>query len=183
MPFDIDVHRRRSIRLPGYDYASAGAYFVTLTTWQRESIFGEVVDGEMILGGLGEIAAREWRRSEELRAEIHLDAFMVMPNHLHAVILIRDVGAHGRAPLRGPSIRDAPSRQPRSLGSLVAGFKSAATRRINETRNSPGIPIWQRNYYERIIRDEDELNRIRQYILDNPAKWAEDPENPAVAVK
>ena len=103
-----------------------------------------------------------------------------MPNHIHGIMVIRDqsgvVGAHGRAPLP-----QTPHRQPRSLGSFVAGFKSAATKRINVIRGTPGQSVWQRNYYERVIRTDAELNHIRQYIADNPAYWDEDPENPSAA--
>jgi REP element-mobilizing transposase RayT len=146
---------------------------------QRESIFGLVENGEVILSAIGKIVAGEWLRSADIRQEIELDDFVIMPNHLHAIVAIVDdttsVGAHGRAPLRAG---DSPTyRPPRSIGSLVAGFKSSATRRINDLRSMPGVPVWQRNYHDRIIRDEQELNRIRQYIIDNPAKWDEDPEN------
>ena len=181
MPQDSDAHHRRSIRLRGYDYTSPGAYFVTITTWERGCLFGAVVPTGMVLNDLGDIVASEWRRTAEIRPEIRLDEFVVMPNLMHALIVIRDVGAHGRAPLRTGNQPVVPTRQPRSVGSLIAGFKSAATRRVNEARNTPGVPVWQRNYYERIIRDDEELDRVRQYILDNPAKWNEDPENSATA--
>jgi len=181
MTYDPERHHRRSIRLQGYDYAQTGAYFVTIVCQGRELLFGDVVDGAMVLSPYGEIARDEWRRSAAMRAELELDAFVVMPNHVHGIVKIAsleeagaDVGAHGRAPLHRP---------PRSLGSFIAGFKAATTKRINAARQTPGQPVWQRNYYERIIRDEEELNRIRQYIVDNPACWEEDPENPAVANK
>jgi len=169
------------IRLPGYDYTSQGSYFLTLVTFGREPLFGEIGNGEMTLGPLGSILADEWRKSAVIRREIHLDEFVAMPNHLHAIVHIRDVGAHGRAPLRPDTGTHAPVRPPRSIGSLIAGFKSAATKRINEHRGAPGLQAWQRNYYDRIIRNEAELARIRQYIIDNPAHWDADPENPVVA--
>jgi REP element-mobilizing transposase RayT len=97
----------------------------------------------------------------------------VMPNHVHGIVVIRDVGAHGRAPLPSP-----PHRLPCSLGSFVAGFKSAATKRINAIRRTPGLPVWQRNYYEHVIRDEDDLDRVRRYIAENPLRWEEDQKNP-----
>jgi REP element-mobilizing transposase RayT len=180
MRFDQDLHRRRSIRLPGHDYASSGAYFITMVTKDRECLFGGVSAGEIRLSEFGDIVVREWLRSAEIRKELSLDAFVVMPNHLHAIAHIRRVGAHGRAPLRTSSdgVRVRPER---SVGSLVAGFKAAATKAINQSRTTPGVPVWQRNYYERIIRNEAELARIRQYIWENPATWLADPENPAVA--
>ena len=162
--------------MSGYDYAEEGAYFVTVVTHQRECLFGGIADGEMRVDGYGEVVRDEWLRSVQIRREIELDAFVVMPNHLHGIVVIRDVGAHGRAPL--PL---APHRSPRSLGSFVAGFKSAVTKRINTMRRTPGLPVWQRNYWERVIRDERELDRVRQYIAENPLRWDEDPENPAMA--
>ena len=173
MKYDPGKHHRRSVRLPGYNYAQAGAYFVTFVTHQRQCLFGEIVDGEMLVGSHGDTVMEEWLRSAEVRREIELDAFVLMPNHVHGIVIIRDVGAHGRAPLPPTS-----HRPPRSLGSFVAGFKSAITKRINLLRETPGRPVWQRNYYERVIRDDAELNRMRQYIADNPACWEEDVENP-----
>jgi REP element-mobilizing transposase RayT len=151
-----------------------------VVTHQRECLFGEIVDGVVRASAHGEIVSEEWLRSALVRPEIELDTFVVMPNHIHGILIVRDQsmgdGAHGRA--HKPSRpRSAPVRAPRSLGSFVAGFKAAATKRINALRGTPGVPVWQRNYYEHVIRNEEELNRIRQYIMDNPAGWAEDPEN------
>ncbi len=171
--------KRRSIRLGGYDYAQVGGYFVTLCTHRRRSLFGEIVHAEMKLNSIGKIAEAEWLRSAELRAEIVLDEFVVMPNHLHGIVLIREkpevaaAGATGRSPLRptGP-VR-------RSLGALVAGFKAAMTRMLRDGEVIGCSPLWQRGYYEHVIRDERDLDRIRQYIADNPRRWAEDSDNPA----
>ncbi len=175
--------RRRSIRLKDYDYAQPGAYFITIVTHHREMLFGRVVDGEMALNAYGEIVREEWFRSAEIRAEIELfpDEFVVMPNHIHGIVWIVEtgpVGATGRSPLpphdqppRGPT--------PRSLGSFIAGFKSAVTKRINALRNTPGAPVWQRNYYEHIIRTERALDAIRRYIAANPLRWHLDRYNPA----
>jgi len=177
-------HNRRSIRLKGYDYAQAGAYFVTICTQNRECLFGDVVDGKMALNDGGRIVANEWERTAAIRREIELNKWVVMPNHLHGIIVIADnVGAHGRAPLPDDAPCNVPTstvftRPPKSLGSLIAGFKSAVTKRINELRKTPGALIWQRNYYEHIIRDERSLNRIREYIANNPAQWDTDRENP-----
>jgi len=182
MIYDPTRHHRRSIRLPAYDYAAPGAYFVTLVTHARESLFGQVIDSEMRLNVLGEVVAEECRRTGEIRREIQLDAFVAMPNHVHAVVIIgHGVGAHGRAPLlqQHDALSRAPlHRLPRSLGSFVAGFKSAVTKRINEMRGTPGLPVWHRNYYEHVIRNEEELDRIRQYIAGNPTCWDHDRENP-----
>ena len=181
MAINTDRQRRRSIRLRGYDYARAGAYFVTMVTHGRACLFGEVVDGEMRLNLFGRLVREEWFRSVEIRCEIRLHPaeFVVMPNHIHGIVWLTDtVGAHGRAPLlRGGPLR----RAPRSLGSFVAGLKSSVTKRINTLQQAPGVPVWQRNYYEHVIRDEKSLRRVREYILNNPARWAFDEENPAVA--
>ena len=152
---------------------------------------GDIVDGNVRLNQLGEIVKEEWLRTEQIRPEIAMDEFMVMPNHMHGIIVIRDdipnksVGAHGGASLWGrrtPKDRahiHAPlRREPKTLGSIMAGFKSVVTNRINSLRKKPPTPLWQRNYYEHIIRDEDDFNRIRQYIIDNPMKWDEDENNP-----
>ena len=185
MPLDMDARHRRSIRLPGYDYASDGAYFVTIVTKDRESLLADIDGMAVCLTDIGKIVEEEWVRTAEVRAEVELDAFVVMPNHVHGIVVIAGptaVGAHGRAPLRQPEDGTTLVRRPRSLGALVAGFKSACTTRINALRDHPGVPVWQRNYYDRIIRNEAELNRTHRYILDNPAHWHEDPENPAVSL-
>ncbi|MGB6836408.1 MAG: transposase [Dehalococcoidia bacterium] len=186
MTYSPPPHHRRSIRLPAYDYAQPGAYFLTVVTHQRQCLFGEVVDGQVLVSAYGEAVGQEWLRSTQIRREIQLDAFVVMPNHIHGIVIIdgQTVGAHGRAPPgHAPPGRAPPGRAPlhrsaRSLGSFIAGFKSAVTKRINEMRRTPGLPVWQRNYYERVIRNEEELRQIRQYIIDNPAQWDEDVENP-----
>ncbi|KAB2893020.1 MAG: hypothetical protein D8M52_10235 [Chlorobi bacterium] len=161
-------HHRRSIRLRGYDYSQSGAYFITICTYQRKCLFGEVVKAKMQLNELGEIVAEEWVKSAIIRPEIHLDEWIVMPDHFHGIVLLPDRvewGASGGKPIL--------YRPPRSLGSMIAGFKSAATIRINRLRGTPGTRVWLRNYYERIIRDEAALHKIRKYITNNPMKWAQ----------
>lgn len=167
---------RRTIRLAGYDYTQSGAYFITLTTKDRARVLGEVTAGRMRLSRLGEIARDEWLKTDTIREEVELDVFQVMPDHLHAVMFLRgatggDSGAqaHSRAPV--PGCGSTLARPARSLGSLVAGFKSAVTVRINTARGTPGVAVWQRNYFERVIRSQRELQRIREYILDNPRRW------------
>jgi REP element-mobilizing transposase RayT len=199
MTYDPLRHRRRSIRLKGYDYTQPGAYFVTVCTQDRACLLGEVVDDQMRLNDIGRIVLEEWFRSSKIRKEIELcsDEFVVMPNHIHGIVWIvkhddagtinagmSDVGATGRSPLQTPGGRSSQHRPcgptPRSLASFVAGFKSVATKRINEYRGTPVAVVWQRGFYEHIIRNEESLNRIRQYILDNPMRWAFDRENPVV---
>jgi REP element-mobilizing transposase RayT len=174
MKYNPDIHHRRSIRLKGYDYSQAGAYFVTICTQNRECLFGDVLNGEMVLNDAGKIVADEWMRTGEIRDEIELDEWVVMPNHFHGIVMIR----RGDRPV-APTL---PGPRPKSIGSLMSGFKSAVTKRINDIRNSPGAKIWQRNYYEHIICNENELNSIREYIVNNPLKWEFDRENPDVSI-
>ena len=166
------MHQRRSIRLKGFDYAQSGAYFVTICTKDRECIFGKIVDEEMRLNDKGAIVYAEWLRTTEIRINVITDEFIIMPNHLHGIIMINN----GRGVLQyAPT--ESPFRSPsQTIGAIIRGFKSATTKQINELRGTPGKPVWQRNYFERVIRDEDELNRIREYIIFNPAKWAVDKE-------
>jgi REP element-mobilizing transposase RayT len=151
-------------------------YFVTICTHRRRCIFGDIVDSDMRPNALGRIVAEEWHRSAEIRREIMLDAFVIMPNHMHGIVHIEytTVGATGRSPLRRPD----PGRY--SLSSFVGGFKAATTTQINGLRGTPRQPVWQRNYYEHIIREERDLDPIRDYISANPANWPTDRENPAL---
>lgn len=177
---------RRSIRLPGFDYTRPGVYFVTICAHERTCLFGDVVNGVMRVNNLGEIVREEWERSAEIRAELTIDAYVVMPNHMHGIVLI-DVGAHG---VRPRNMDDhvcrahgrAPLRPPKSLGSFIAGFKSATTKRINTLRHTPTHPVWQRNYYEHVIRNDPDLAVIRDYIADNPARWDNDENHPGGAI-
>jgi putative transposase len=232
--FDPSRHHRRSIRLPGYDYRSAGAYFVTICTHQRELLFEDPV--------LRRVAEALWQRIPRHFPHVQLDAWVVMPNHVHGILVIAGDTTRGEAsqenvpstdpmvssgtesagqliagdasPLRqrgagsspenvssmdviAPGETDSaeqsiagdasPLRErptglaPGSLGAIVGNFKSVTARRINRVRGTPGAPVWQRNYYEHVVRDERALNAIRQYIADNPARWAWDTYNPAAA--
>jgi REP element-mobilizing transposase RayT len=155
---------------------------VTLSAYRKEHVFGTVLDEHVVLSAFGHVVREEWLRTWDLRPEVTLDEFVVMPNHFHAIVVINDessdytaVGAHGRAPRW--SAERPNGRAPRSLGSLIAGFKSSVTIRVNQLRGTPNTPVWQRNYYDHIIRDEAELHRIRRYIRDNPRTWATDPDN------
>jgi len=181
------VYHRRSIRLKGYDYTQAGAYFVTLVSRHRECIFGEVEEDQVHLNPIGIIIEASWKNLEH-NFPIILDKWVIMPNHFHGIIFL-DPNRTGEALANRRMNRSeskmanaSPQRpigtQSGSLGAIIQNFKSISTRKLNKARSTPGIPIWQRNYYEHIIRDEDELNRVRQYILDNPLKWALDQENP-----
>jgi len=197
MAFNPDIHHRRSIRLRDYDYRSDGAYFVTLCTYQRECLFGEVVDGEIRLNEYGRIVESIWEELSARYPVIDLDSFVVMPNHVHGIIAIAgndDVGAIHESPLRespgsgdnygannNGAIRELPLRNRRSmtLPKVIGYFKMNTAKRINALRDNPGCPVWQRNYYEHVIRNETDLTNIRHYIANNPLKWDLDENNPA----
>ena len=192
MRYDPEVHRRRSIRLRGYDYQQAGAYFVTICTQGRTCLFGEVLDGEVVLSPFGQVVAEEWNRTAAVRPEVDLDAFVVMPNHVHGiVVLIGDeveppVGATRWLARSPTALGGSPSTPPRltsgSLGAIVGQFKSITTKRISTQRGTPGAPVWQRNFYEHVIRSDASLDRIRAYVEGNADTWAADqlhPNNPS----
>ncbi len=177
--------RRKSIRLKEYDYTQPGAYFVTICTYRRAHLFGQVVDGEMRLNAFGKIVWEEWFRTAQVRPYVELfeNEFVVMPNHIHGIIWIveHDVGATRRVAPTSRRVAPQPPRGPvpQSLGAIIAQFKSVVTKRINTLRGTPGAPVWQRNYWEHVIRTERALNAIRRYIIENPARWHLDRYNPA----
>ncbi len=197
MTYNPDIHHRRSIRLKGYDYSRAGAYFVTICTQNRACLFGEIVNGKMILNDAGWMVNIVWDEMQNNYPGVETDEFIIMPNHIHGIIVL--VGAGPRAcPDTGP--RACPDTGPRacpdngqpqitgqpqgvaptlSLPDVVHRFKTMTTKRYTDGVKKNGwqpFPgkLWQRNYYERIIRDENELNNIRQYIRDNPMNWQND---------
>ena len=181
MPHNLP--KRKSIRLPDYDYTTPGAYHVIICTHKHECLFGEITDGVMRLNAPGLIVVEEWKRSSEIRREIGIDMFMVMPNHFHGIVIITNpnavyMRATSRSPLQRPVIPKPRGPKPKSLGAFIAGFKSAAAKRINILRNTPNRPVWQRSYYEHVVRNENELNRIREYMLNNPLRWEIDRNNP-----
>lgn len=167
---------RKSIRLPHYDYASAGAYFVTIITLDRKPLFGRTQNEIVRLNRYGGIAQDRWEQIPIHFPFVRLDAFVVMPNHVHGILFFEEsdlpVGAQHAAPLRQDRMRV----QPGSLGAIVRSYKSAVTRAINQIRNSTGQKLWQRNYYEHVIRDEPDLDEIRHYIGNNPTTWTNDSE-------
>ncbi len=186
MKYNPEIHHRASIRLQEYDYSSVGAYFVTICTFQRKCLFGEIIDGKMNLNEYGEIVKNEWIKSSEIRQEIELDEWIIMPNHFHAIIFIttfKTLEASNSSSPHNRSQGTAPSMKPKSLSSLVAGFKSATTASINTKRDAAGTPVWQRNYYENIIRNELALEKIRQYVQNNPISWEIDQLHPNISSK
>jgi REP-associated tyrosine transposase len=273
MPYDPNIHHRRSIRLPGYDYAQPGAYFVTICTHERECVLGDVVNGRAELNDLGHLVARFWSQVPVRFPSVIIDSCVTMPNHGHAIIVItepgrgvvatpstapgatpdppRDALGAGRGretqplrnpadpgaairrgvvatpsatpgatrdavdmgrggetpPLQNPANRSAATRRgvvatptatpnparyradprqggetpplrPLTLGQIVAFYKYQTTKTINQMRDRIGIRFWQRNYWEHVIRNEAEMQRIREYIHTNPARWSDDQLHP-----
>ena len=174
MESDLNTRRRHSIRLKGYDYSRVGAYFITICTHNRELLFGEIKT-KMII-------QKWWDKLPDKFPSIQIDQFIIMPNHIHGIIFITSVGADPSVcPNQGQSHRIAPT-----LATAVQWFKTMTTNdyiKVCRSRNTKLFQkkLWQRNYYEHIIRNETDLSSIRQYITDNPAKWDEDEENPSNA--
>jgi len=170
--FDHQKHHRRSIRLEGYDYTTAGAYFVTAITRQREWLFGEINNGKMQLNEIGRIVDYAWMDLVNHYSNVELGTFCIMPNHVHGILILVDRTVEA-------GLRPAPTMSGKyhGLPEIVRAFKSFSARRVNEYLKSPGVPLWQRNYYEHIIRDAHEHERIHSYIESNPANWMKDKEN------
>jgi len=219
-------YRVESARLKNWDYAAPGMYFITICTHNREHLLGKIDQGNMTLSDIGEIVREEWEKSFSLRAELSCDAYVIMPNHLHGILIIQPgniVETHGRASEGGmpshssttvethgcaseggmpshssttvethgcaseggmpshssttvethgrASLHPIATRSAKSISSFVAGFKSAATTRINTFRHTPHIPVWQTRFHDHIIRNEEELNKIRDYVANNPVQW------------
>ena len=181
--YDLEIHQRRSIRLKGYDYSQGGAYFVTIVAQGRLCLFGDVVDGEMRANDAGEMVWRVWDGMPGRFPSIEMDEFVVMPNHVHGVIIIRQslgslVGGQGDSGVQ----RDTGAT---TVGDVVGAFKSLTTVEYGRGVRKLDWPpfdrrLWQRNYYERVIRDESEFSRVRKYIANNPMEWEFDRENPAM---
>jgi len=181
MKFNPYADHRRSIRLPGYDYSQNGAYSITICTHKSQNLFGDMDGDKVQLNDFGLIVKTEWLRSSEIRKELSPDIFIVMPNHFHGIVIIKHDGNPGRGVW--PYAPTLHGTLPSSISSFVQGFKSTVTHQINEIRHTHGSPVWQRNYYEHVIRNEEDLNRIREYIEYNPARWSEDEENPSSTKK
>jgi len=200
MASDGNRQHRQSIRLRGYDYTQPGAYFVTICAQDRACLFGDIANGEVRLNAAGRMVSAAWTALPVRFPAVDLDEFVVMPNHIHAIMLIvgaplvgaRTVGgvagtvggvagappAHSPIDSPGATTRVAPT-----VGDIVGAFKSLTTMEYGRGVRAHGWPafrkhVWHRNYYEHVIRDEASLNRVRQYILDNPLRWAGDRENP-----
>jgi REP element-mobilizing transposase RayT len=187
-----DQHRQ-SIRLKDYDYRQAGAYFVTIVAQDRKCLFGDVADGKMRLNAAGQMIQAVWDELSTNYAGVETDHFVVMPNHLHGVCILVGAGPRacpesggqpqGVAPTKTQSAYAGVARL-LSLPDVLHRFKTLTTQRYARGVKEVGWVrfnrrLWQRNYFEHVIRNENSLNRIRQYVLDNPMRWEFDRENPA----
>ena len=186
--------RLKAIKGPAVIHGEMDRISQVLTPFEEDGVFEEAYDirpiarmskpGEchlplrgMVMNEFGRIVQEEWLKSAKIRAEVELGAFVVMPNHFHGIVNIaaQPVGAYGNTPNQKMGMR-SPAK---TIGAMVRGFKSAVTKDINETRKTPSLPVWQRNYYEHVIRNEADYNRIAEYVATNPYRWIEDTLHPA----
>jgi len=190
MKYNPDKHHRRSIRLKDYDYSQAGAYFITICTYKKECLFGNIIDGIVHLNNFGHCVLSCWNNIPKHYPHAQLDEFVIMPNHIHGIIILLDkrpVGAGLRPALfrkgstalsKRAGFKPAPNgkdtKKRHSLSEIVRAFKTFSSREINKIRGSIGCPVWQRNFYEHVIRNESDLNDTRQYIINNPLRWEDD---------
>lgn len=185
-------YRVKSHRKPHWDYSNAGLYFITLVTQNRVCNLGKIIDGEMILSNFGKIVNREWHKSFEIRDELFLDECVIMPNHIHAIIELDtnfvdgDVQTHGRASLRTQNFK----REPKSISSFVAGFKSVINSKIDDYIDAFKLDLpkynknnhfFQPNYHDHIIRNNRSHQNIAAYIINNPLQWQEDTFNSSIS--
>jgi putative transposase len=174
-----EYRRRNTLRYIGYDYTNAGAYFVTIRAHGGLAVFGEVVDGVMVLNPLGRIADQCWTEFAERHADVQVDVHVIMPNHAHVLLWITggpasaDPGAPGRSRKFGDAIAG-------SLSSLMGAYKSAVSQQAAHRDLISAPALWQRNFYDHIVRGDQELERIREYIRQNPMRWREDRFYPTV---
>jgi REP element-mobilizing transposase RayT len=182
MERQVQGHHRRSIRLPGYDYTTPGAYFITICTRQHACLLGEITNSQIQGTPLGYLAQQQWLKLPTRFPHIQLDAFIVMPNHMHGILIIPGRGMGVGIRLLGDQTHPhAPTSHeqfgqpvPGSIPTIIRSYKASVALRSKYLANPPTTNIWQRNYWEHIIRDEAEWVRIRDYIQTNPAHWEED---------
>jgi REP element-mobilizing transposase RayT len=194
MKYNPDIHHRRSIRLKEYDYSLEGAYFITICTQNKENLFGVVVGAGskpalmdsammnpalMVLNDVGKIIEYTWNDLPNHNHGIELDEFIIMPNHVHGIVVLTDSERIGN---KRAGLEPAPTGK-YGLSEIVRQFKTFSAKRVNKIRNTHGVPMWQRNYYEHIIRNDNELNSIREYINNNPVNWEIDDEFESVGAQ
>jgi putative transposase len=216
MAYDPQKHHRRSIRLKGYDYTRPGAYFVTICTHDRSNVLGEIVNGKMQLSPIGQVAHDFWGWVSDHFSNVEVTPFIVMPNHVHAIITIYEHSRTGvvssppegdtapeggrgvvstphgvnAAPEGGRDVVSTPHEGYAAAGGretlplpdlrqIIGYYKYQTTKQINAKFGNPGMRFWQRNYYERVVRDQEELRRFSEYILSNPQRWETDLLHPS----
>ena len=188
MPTNSNLPNRRSIRLKNYDYSQKGSYFITIVTQNRKHLFGKIEDGKMILSSVGRIVEEEWLNTIQIRPNVTLGEFIIMPDHMHMIVTIT---TQVEKKDNDEWIHSNPKSPSHTIGAIIRGFKGASTKKINLFLNSssaprmgewqfapaaPAVPaapnkIFQRNYYEHIIRNQRDYHRIEKYIIDNPRNW------------
>ena len=185
MPNQKNHPQRQSIRLQEFDYAQSGAYFVTVVCHKRMNLFGEISDGELNLNRAGEIVEQTWLEIPKHFPNVNSDIFVIMPNHVHGIIeIVNDIPVRARhaSPQRFNNEKPQSKRhngvKPQSVGAIIGSFKSAVTKKLHGTKIINKEKIWQRNYYEHVIRDEDDYQQIADYIETNPLNWEYDRDNP-----
>ncbi|MCK4745353.1 transposase [Candidatus Parcubacteria bacterium] len=170
------IHNRQSMRLKNYDYSSNGYYFATICVKNKIEYFGEIINGKMVLNEIGKIAKKQLLWLAEQYDYLKLEEWIIMPNHLHGILIIENdiniVGAGRDLPLRQPRCE----RKIKPLSELIGAFKTTSSKLIH--RHGLSEFQWQRNYYDHIIRDKKSLGKIREYIRNNPLKWELDRNNP-----
>src|SRR6266700_5785077 len=177
--------RRKQIRLRGYDYAFPGVYFVTICSAGKRPVFGSIRGESVVLSHEGEIVRSEWIALPERFSRLVLDEFVIMPNHLHGVLaFVGHAGGASPSPTTGNTTTKpggaasgGVSPSP-TLFEAIGAFKSISTIKVNRLLGRRGVPLWQRSYYEHIVRTGEDLRKIQRYILENPLMWSLDPENP-----
>lgn len=165
MSYNPFIHHRQSIRLKGYDYSSAGYYFVTICCFERLTLFGKIQDNQMLLNDYGLIAHNEWLNTVNRRQNIELDEFVIMPNHMHAIVKFKQNLDNNNQPI---GVFQSPTN---NLGAIIRGYKSAVSSQVKEML---GHTVWQRNYHEHIIRNQESYNLIANYVINNPMTWQQD---------
>ena len=183
MSYNPEIHKRKSIRLKDYNYSKEGMYFITICTHNREHLFGEIIDGKMILNNVGEIVKRELLKTNEIRKNVKIDNWVIMPNHIHFLIEILEGFPSGKPlqnnylknvgvlPLANPE-KNQNKLKANTIGSIVNQIKSKVTKEVR--KETEIYSVWQRNYYENIIKNEEIYIKVSEYIENNPLKWEED---------
>jgi len=172
------LQKRKALRLAGYNYATPGAYYITICTHGRKSIFGMIEDRTMNLNDYGRIVEKCWFNLPDHYPNIQLGEWIIMPNHIHGIIEIVTVGAGSQTlPNVRAGLKPAPTtKKHHGIPEIVRAFKTFSSRRINKLRNTPGTPVWQRNYFEHIIRNKKSMQQISNYIRNNPLHWSGDDQ-------